>query len=233
MKPAPFRILFSAALGLLSSVPLGAIKPGEIAGDFTLPNRLEPGEIRLYDYAGQVIMLDFFAYWCVPCQAATVDVEENITTYYKETGGNLHGVPVTVITINREAANPELTDQFIENAGLELVADDFEGIAYNQFGDGYMPFFVVINGVANSPTHQQWEVLHAESEYNDAGFSFYRALIDSVQAPEIPSFESTGWTYNDQYPWVYSESHGWLYYRPTDEGLQIYHAATGTWHLVN
>lgn len=32
-----------------------------LAGNFTLPYRGQPGDLSLYDFAGQVILLEFFA----------------------------------------------------------------------------------------------------------------------------------------------------------------------------
>ena len=49
---------------------------------------------------------------------------------------------------------------------MEDVADDFSRVAWRQFNKSNgIPLFVIINGVANSPSHDQWEVL-----YNGAGY---------------------------------------------------------------
>jgi hypothetical protein len=51
------------------------------------------------------------------------------------------------------------------------------------------PVFVAINGVANSPSHAQWQVLFVEYYDGGGGIDFsariaaWRALIDSVRAP--------------------------------------------------
>ena len=82
-----------------------------------------------------MIVLDFFAWWCGPCRSSSPIVERDIYQYFKAQGGNDHGVPVTVIAVNIESDSPDRTDQFVEEAGLELVGDDFSREAWNQFNE--------------------------------------------------------------------------------------------------
>jgi len=160
---------------------------GEIARNFTIPNHETGQLLSLADYAGSIIVLDFFAWWCPPCVRSSPDVEQNIQEYYRLEGGNPSKLPVTVISINVESEVPENTDEFIANGGLELVADDFDGMAWGQFNseDG-IPLFVVINGAGNATTHKQWEVLHRAPGY--PGAAYLRSIIDSVRArdPDAP-----------------------------------------------
>lgn len=157
----------------------------EIAKDFVITNRATGKPIRMTDYAGKILMLDFFAYWCGPCQSSSPVVETEIAEYYQTKRGNPAGIPVVVIGVNVESSSPSLTDQFIARAGLKTVADDFgnTGGAWAQFGRGGIPHFVVINGVKGG-NHQQWEVLHSQSGFY--GATYYRGLIDAVKKP-IPT----------------------------------------------
>ena len=69
---------------------------------FELP-KWETGEkVKLSDFAGEIVVLDFFAYWCVPCKRASLEVESGIQKYYAGKKGNPHGVPVRVVSINIE-----------------------------------------------------------------------------------------------------------------------------------
>ena len=109
------------------------------------------------------------------------DVEKNVAKYFHDRGGNENKIPVKLIGINIEQDNPSRTKQFIKDAGMEDVADDFSRVAWRQFNKSNgIPLFVIINGVANSPSHDQWEVL-----YNGAGYpgaARFRSIINTVKA---------------------------------------------------
>ena len=156
-------------------------KVGDVAKNFTLKRNGGGKHIRLSDYEGQIIVLDFFAWWCGPCRATSPEVEKNVAKYFHDRGGNKNKIPVKLIGINIEHDNPSRTKQFIKDAGMEDVADDFSRVAWRQFNKSNgIPLFVIINGAANSPSHDQWEVL-----YNSAGYpgaSRFRNIINTVKA---------------------------------------------------
>ncbi len=199
---------------------------GSISDDFTLIDRRTKEEVSLRDFAGKVIVLDFFAYWCAPCAFSSPDIEENIQKFYHERNGTPSGIPVQVLAINVESGDPASTDEFVERTNLNLVIDDPNAVAWGFYNEtNGIPLFVVINGVANSPSHQQWEVLHNAPSY--PGAAFLRQVIDSVVAPVLPPnpFDGavdlgSGWRWVSwfgslntfHFPWVFHESHGWMYF---------------------
>lgn len=178
------KTILQLAVAALAGIALCASSAdaAQIASDFKITNRKTGNPITRNDFAGKILFLDFFAYWCGPCRASSPTVEEEIANYYKTNGGNPHGVQVEVIGVNIEKESPASTDEFIESVGFATVANDYGASdgAWAQFGKGYIPHFVIMNGV-NGGSHQQWEVLHSASGFKNAGF--YRDLIDSVIPP--------------------------------------------------
>ncbi len=158
---------------------------GEVAREFEVANRSDQSPIRLSDYEGHVIVLDFFAWWCGPCRNSSPIVEKDIYQYFKGRDGNDHGVPVTVLAVNIESDSPSRTDQFVEEAGLELVGDDFGREAWDQFNErSAIPLFVIISGVNGNSEYAQWEVLYKKTGFE--GANKFREVINKVKAGVKP-----------------------------------------------
>lgn len=68
------------ALGLLASTPAAAktLKVGDTAPDFEL-TMIDGGKVHLSDLRGQVVVLNFWATWCVPCRTELPLLD----TYYR------------------------------------------------------------------------------------------------------------------------------------------------------
>ena len=70
------RVSFAILVGSLLSVAGLRASTSVVFPSFKL-NRFESEElVKLDDFAGSIVILDFFAYWCVPCRKASSDLEE-------------------------------------------------------------------------------------------------------------------------------------------------------------
>jgi thiol-disulfide isomerase/thioredoxin len=168
--PALFSVFLSSLLAGSSLLAAPAAAPA-----FEL-SKWESGEkIKLSDFAGEIIVLDFFAYWCVPCKRASQEIESGIQKYYAGKKGNPHGVPVRVVSINIEKDNPKLTAQFIKQTGAEFVLNDFDGALLRKFGGAATPFLVIIDG-SRAP---EFHVLYKSAGFE--GTKKLRQVIDGVK----------------------------------------------------
>lgn len=229
IAPKPLHWVLGFALALITT-NLAMAQPftvGEVVDEFSLKNRRTGEDVSLSDFAGKIVVLDFFAYWCAPCAFSSPDIEEHIQKFYADRNGTDQGIEVQVIAVNIENENGALTDSFITEIGQDLVLDDPSAVAWNRFNQtNGIPLFVVINGVADSPSHQQWEVLHNAPSY--PGATVLRDLIDTVQpnptTPEPDPVQNAisignGWNWipwfgrfkADNAPWIFHEDSGWLY----------------------
>jgi thiol-disulfide isomerase/thioredoxin len=157
---------------------------GDIVENFTLTDRATNQPVNLYDMEGKVIFLEWFAHWCPFCQAAAADIIPGITDYYNNIGGNPNDIEVMHVALNLQSNAEAQTQDFVNFFGLGLTLNDFNRAVADRFQTGGQPIFAVINGVAESSTHEQWELLYTALGYGslNAPIQTFRAVIDSVGA---------------------------------------------------
>ena len=78
--------VFVVALLLLVAVTLnkrqqGTVQPGDTISDFTLPlfsgyEYQGQSEVKLSDFSGKVVVLNFWASWCKPCEQEAAELQE-------------------------------------------------------------------------------------------------------------------------------------------------------------
>ena len=179
------RLFLPVLASLLLSQPWSGRAATGSVPNFELPKWRTGEKVRLSDFSGEIVVLDFFAYWCVPCRRASEQIESGIQKYYAGKKGNPHGVPVRVLSINIEQDHPDLTEQFIKQSGLELVLNDVEGSLLEKLGGAGTPFLVILD--LSSATKQAPEF---RALYRNAGFAGTKTLreaIDAVRPPQTVS----------------------------------------------
>jgi len=88
------------AIGLMGAILFintpaqAAYELGDTVADFTLDD-LQGVPTNLYDFAGDIIVINFFATWCPGCNEEAAILENNIHQFYQEYG-------VTVIAIDMQ-----------------------------------------------------------------------------------------------------------------------------------
>ena len=105
------------ALATLLSLPAHAIEIGQVAPDFELPGR--QGTVKLSDYKGKTVYLDFWASWCGPCKQSFPWANEMQTRY--------NGKGLRVVAINLDQKTDDAKTFLNDNTARFDVAFDQPG----------------------------------------------------------------------------------------------------------
>jgi len=110
----------SASDGLVINVsvdgPPEGIGLGNTAPDFT-GHTYDGDEVRLYDYRGQVILLEFWGAWCNPCRTSMPHLD-NLTTTYAAQG-------LVAITVSTDLEKQD-SIHFLESRGFHAFINLWE-----------------------------------------------------------------------------------------------------------
>jgi thiol-disulfide isomerase/thioredoxin len=90
-------------LGMLLAISLNARAEQLVAPDFEIPGLDK--RIRLSDYRGKIVYLDFWASWCVPCRQSFPWMERMHQQYRSQ------GLEIIAINLDQER---ELVDSFMQ-----------------------------------------------------------------------------------------------------------------------
>ena len=113
-----------------------------LAPDFTVYDK-DGNEVKLSDFFGKPIVLNFWASWCGPCQYEMPDFDEK----YKELGSEVNFVMVNMTDGQRETV--EIASSFIEESGYSFpVYYDTNSEAALTYGAYSLPtsFFIDAEG---------------------------------------------------------------------------------------
>ncbi|GLB61128.1 TlpA disulfide reductase family protein [Cytobacillus sp. NCCP-133] len=112
-------------------LPVG-LEKGNLAPDFELKD-LEGNAVKLSDYRGKAVLLNFWGSWCPPCRAEMPHMEKLYNKYKDE---NFDIVAVNLTNTEKNSGDAE---RFVEELGLTFtipldekgaVGADYEVLAY-------------------------------------------------------------------------------------------------------
>lgn len=108
---ASFAILIAAfAVVWLQSSKYEPLTVGKEAPDFELPN-LDDKPVRLSDYRGKVVFLNFWATWCKPCREEMPSMEVLYKNFEQD------GLVVLAVSIDRVTTKKDIPP-FVKSLGL-------------------------------------------------------------------------------------------------------------------
>jgi peroxiredoxin len=91
---------------------LGGLSEGETPNDFTLLS-IDGRDVSLSDFAGQPIVVNFWATWCAPCQFEMPELQAAFEKY------NADGVVILALDQGESA---EIVQEFFSERGLTFTA---------------------------------------------------------------------------------------------------------------
>ncbi len=138
--------LLTAVLAFLSPAvatenppPLAVQAPrvGNLAPDFVLTT-LDGREIRLSDYRGHVVFLNFWATWCGPCKVEMPAMERLYREYRRQ------GFAILALSSDPEGA--AVTRPFRDSMGLTFtIAHDQDAVVMRMYGVRILPVTFLID----------------------------------------------------------------------------------------
>ncbi len=139
-------MLVATMIGYTALSPIegkGGVRIGQAAPEFELTD-LDGNAVRLSDYRGRTVVLNFWATWCRVCQAEMPHVEK---FYQEHREGEVAVLSVNATTQER---NPGVVGEYADKRELSfpIVLDD-RGDAVNGYGVTAFPTTYVIDPSGN------------------------------------------------------------------------------------
>jgi peroxiredoxin len=129
---------------LLQAIGLTAANPETVATDFALPNA--QGQIvRLHELRGQVVFVNFWATWCLPCIHEMPMMEQLYQTFKQQ--------PMTIVAVNLQQSREDVA-RFMESKQLHFPALlDHEGTVTERYQVSGLPTTHLIDCAGNVIGH--------------------------------------------------------------------------------
>jgi len=157
----------AAALG--QDAPDEPLPQGADAPDFEV-NTLEGATVRLSDWRGQVVVLNFFISWYRDA-GAQLQVMEHLATKYAD-----RGLKLLSVSLDERESGPAVTENFISDQEIaHAVAADPEQEVASSYGVRALPAIFVIG--------PDGKIAHYHEGYDEGDeANLERMILDALQA---------------------------------------------------
>ncbi|WP_082235278.1 redoxin domain-containing protein [Halobacillus massiliensis] len=143
VDPNPPEGAQMSAEGDGESKPSSGVQEGEMAPDFTL-NTLAGEKVKLSDYRGEKVLINFWATWCPPCRAEMPDMQK----FYENNDIKILAVNLTGTESSRMDVDP-----FVQEFGLTfpiLMDQDLDVMGLYEIGPVPTSVFIDAEGKVQS-----------------------------------------------------------------------------------
>jgi peroxiredoxin len=166
MKKLLLITLFLSSLNIFSQedyMESSLLKLNQQVPEFLFTNK-EGKSIKLSDYKGKVILINFFATWCGPCMKEMPYIQKDLWEKHKNNDKFI------ILSFGRDHSQEEVK-KFIESKKFTfpIFADEDKSI-YNLFATKYIPrnYLIDSNG----------KVIYASTGFSEKEFEELKATID-------------------------------------------------------
>lgn len=113
------------------------LERGDLAPDFKLET-IEGEEVRLSDYRGEKVLLNFWATWCGPCRAEMPDMQK----YHEEDDDAV----ILAVNLTETEKSSTGVDEFLDEYGIDFtILSDKNTVVSNIYKAQALPTSYLIN----------------------------------------------------------------------------------------
>lgn len=140
------------------------IRKNDLAPDFELTT-LEGKKVKLSDYKGKKVILNFWATWCPPCRAEMPDMEEFYSTYKDK------DIVILGVNLTKSEQEESVVREFIKSYGITYpIPLDVESSVAETYQVSAIPtsYFIDTKGVIR------------EKIVGPMDFDMMKSILDSI-----------------------------------------------------